>query len=59
MDLGITLCSAVKLADDLGIDNRMMYTIGVAAQSLGLLDSDVIIGIPLSVTGKNPYFDRG
>jgi uncharacterized ferredoxin-like protein len=59
MDLGIALCSAVKLAADLGIDNRMMYTIGVAAQSLGLLDSDIIIGIPLSVTGKNPYFDRG
>jgi uncharacterized ferredoxin-like protein len=59
MDLGIALCSSVKLAADLGIDNRMMYTVGAAAQSLGLLDSDIIIGIPLSVTGKNPYFDRG
>jgi uncharacterized ferredoxin-like protein len=36
-----------------------MYTVGAAAQSLGLLKSDIIIGIPLSVTGKNPYFDRG
>ncbi len=59
MDLGIALCSSVKLAADLGIDNRMMYTIGVAAKSLEMLDSDIIIGIPLSVTGKNPYFDRG
>ena len=59
MDLGIALCSSAKLAADLGIDNRMMYTVGAAAQSLGLLDSDIIIGIPLSVTGKNPYFDRG
>ena len=59
MDLGIALCSSVKLAADLGIDNRMMYTVGAAAKSLGLLDSDVIIGIPLSVTGKSPYFDRG
>ena len=59
MDLGIALCSSVKLAADFGIDNRMMYTAGAAAKSLGLMDSDVIIGIPLSVTGKNPYFDRG
>ena len=59
MDLGIALCSAVKLASEFGIDNRMMFTIGVAARSLDLLDSDVIIGIPLSVTGKSPYFDRG
>ncbi len=59
MDLGIALCSSAKLAADLGIDNRMMYTVGAAAQSLRLLDSDIIIGIPLSVTGKNPYFDRG
>ena len=59
MDLGIALCSSVKLAADFGIDNRMMFTAGAAAKSLGLLDSDVIIGIPLSVSGKNPYFDRG
>lgn len=59
MDLGIALCSAVKLASELGIDNRMMYTVGAAAKSQGFLDSDVIIGIPLSVTGKSPYFDRG
>lgn len=58
MDLGIALGSAVKLASELSIDNRMMYTIGVAAKKLGLLDSDLIIGIPLSVTGKSPYFDR-
>jgi len=58
MDLGIALGSAVKLADELNVDNRMMYTIGIAAKNLQLLDSDVIIGIPLSVTGKNPYFDR-
>jgi uncharacterized ferredoxin-like protein len=37
----------------------MMYTIGAAAQSLGLLEADIIIGIPLSVSGKSPYFDRG
>jgi uncharacterized ferredoxin-like protein len=25
---------------------------------LGLLEADVICGIPLSATGKSPYFDR-
>ena len=58
VDLGIALGSAVKLASDLSVDNRMMYTIGSAAKAQKLLDSDVIIGIPLSVSGKNPYFDR-
>ena len=58
MDLGIALGSAVKVAGSLNVDNRMMYTIGAAAKELGLLDSDIIIGIPLSVSGKSPYFDR-
>jgi uncharacterized ferredoxin-like protein len=58
IDLGIALGSAVKMAGELNIDNRMMYTIGAAAKKLNLLDSDVVIGIPLSAAGKNPYFDR-
>ncbi len=58
VDLGIALGSAVKIASELNIDNRIMYTIGAAAKELDLLDSDIIMGIPLSVTGKNIYFDR-
>lgn len=58
MDLGIALGSAAKMASQLNIDNRIMYMIGVGAKELQLLDSDLIIGIPLSVTRKNPYFDR-
>ena len=58
VDLGIALGSAVKMAGELNIDNRIMYTVGAAAKKLKLLDSDLIIGIPLSVTGKSPYFDR-
>jgi uncharacterized ferredoxin-like protein len=58
MDLGIALGSAVKMASELNIDNRMMYSIGVAAKDIHLLESDVIIGIPLSVSGKSPFFDR-
>jgi uncharacterized ferredoxin-like protein len=56
LDLGIAIGSAVKLAGEFHVDNRIMYTIGVAAKRMQLLDADVIIGIPLSITGKNPYF---
>ncbi|WP_456481797.1 ferredoxin domain-containing protein [Methanopyrus sp.] len=58
IDLGIALGSAAKIANDLVVDNRLMYTVGVAARSLGVVDADVVIGIPLSATGKNIYFDR-
>ena len=58
LDLGIALGSAAKTAGLLNIDNRIMYTIGAAARKLKLLESDVIIGFPLSVAGKSPYFDR-
>ena len=59
IDLGVALGSAAKLAADHGIDNRLMYTMGLAAAKLKWLDADVVIGIPLSTTGKSIYFDRG
>lgn len=55
IDLGIALGSAVKMASELNVDNRIMYTIGAAARKLKLLDADVILGIPLVAIGKNPY----
>lgn len=59
MDLGIALGSAAAAAADLRIDNRIMFTIGKAASSLGLLgEHHLIMGIPLSVSGKSPFFDR-
>jgi uncharacterized ferredoxin-like protein len=58
IDLGVALGSAVKLAADLNIDNRMMYTIGATVRQMGLLEADIIVGIPLAATGKNIYFDR-
>lgn len=59
INLGIALGSATKLASELNVDNRIMYTIGDAAKKLHLLDSDIILGIPLSITSKNIFFDRG
>lgn len=58
LDLGIALGSAVKTASGLNVDNRIMLTIGTAAKALKLLDTDLIIGVPVSATGKNIYFDR-
>ena len=59
VDLGIALGSAVSLAADSRIDNRIMFTIGKAAASLGLMgEYKLIMGIPLSVSGKSPFFDR-
>lgn len=58
MDLGIAIGSAVKTASLLNVDNRVMYRIGVAARQLGMIDSQVVMGVPLSATGKSPYFDR-
>lgn len=58
LDLGIALGSAAKIASLLNVDNRIMYRIGVSARRLGLTDADVVMGIPLSATGKSIYFDR-
>ncbi|MCM8761306.1 MAG: DUF2148 domain-containing protein [Candidatus Omnitrophica bacterium] len=60
IDLGIAAASAVMIASSFHIDNRLMYSIGRACLDLGLLGADVqqALGIPLSVTGKNPFFDR-
>lgn len=60
IDLGIAVGSAVAIAGDFHIDNRVMYSIGKAAIDLGFFVKDVkqALGIPLSVTGKSPYFDR-
>jgi uncharacterized ferredoxin-like protein len=58
LDLGIALGSAVKTASLFNVDNRIMYRIGVAARGAGLCQDDLVMGIPLSTTGKNIYFDR-
>lgn len=59
-DLGIAVGSAVSYAARRHIDNRVMFTAGRAAMDLGLFPGTVKLanGIPLSATGKNPFFDR-
>lgn len=59
MDVGIAIGSACATAADLRMDTRVMYSAGVAAQSLNLLDGcSCVIAIPVSASSKNPFFDR-
>jgi len=60
IDLGIAACSAAAIASNLRVDTRMMYSIGRSCLSMKLFTDDVIeaLGIPLSITGKSPFFDR-
>ncbi len=60
IDLGIAISSAAAMASDFHADNRVMYSIGRACLDLKLFSQTVkqALGIPLSVTGKNPFFDR-
>jgi uncharacterized ferredoxin-like protein len=59
-DLGIAIGSALATAADCRVDTRVMYSAGMAVRALNLLGDDVriIYAIPLSCTGKNPFFDR-
>ena len=59
-DLGIAIGSAVSVAMDHRVDNRVMYTIGQAVLEMKFMGEEVKIafGIPLSVSAKNPFFDR-
>ena len=59
LDLGIALGSAAKTAMEHNVDNRIMYRIGVSARRLGMMESRLVHGIPLSASGKNIFFDRG
>ncbi len=58
LDLGIALGVAAKMAATMNIDNRLMYSAGAAAMNLGILDADLILALPLSVSPKNIFFDR-
>ncbi|MCX6681694.1 MAG: DUF2148 domain-containing protein [Methanoregula sp.] len=57
-DLGIAVGSAAKTASIHNVDNRIMFSAGVAALKLGMLKGcSVAYGIPLKASGKNIYFD--
>jgi len=59
-DLGIAIGSAVSVASSHRVDNRVMYTVGWTSVQRKILGEEVKIalGIPLSASGKNIFFDR-
>jgi uncharacterized ferredoxin-like protein len=59
-DLGIAIGSLVSKASDFRLDNRIMHSAGYASRELKMLGEDVkiVFAIPLSVSGKNVFFDR-
>jgi uncharacterized ferredoxin-like protein len=58
LDLGIAVSSAAKTAQLHNVDNRVMYTAGVTAIAEGFVGPGLALGIPLSASGKSPFFDR-
>lgn len=58
VDLGIAVGSAAAKAKDLCVDNRVLYSAGAAACYFDMIDCDVAMAIPLSIAGKNIFFDR-
>ena len=59
-DLGIAVGSAVSIAADNRIDNRVMYSAGKSAVKMGLFPEGVRVayGIPLYTGSKSIFFDR-
>ena len=60
IDVGIAIGSACATAADLRLDTRVMYSIGVAVEQLGWIGEGIhlTMGIAVSASSKNPFFDR-
>ena len=60
MDLGIAIGSAVSVAADDRVDNRVMFSIAQTLVRMPEYGPDYVwFGIPLSVSSKNIFMDRG
>ena len=59
IDLGVAVGSAVSTAAAMKADCRVMFSVGKCAAEMGYIEGKVTwLGIPLSVAGKNIFFDR-
>ena len=60
VDIGIAVGSAAASAADARVDSRIMFSVGRTAKEMGLLGEKtaLVLGIPISVSGKSPFFDR-
>ena len=59
VDVGIAIGSACATAADHRLDTRVMFSAGLAAQRLNILEGcKQVFAIPVSASSKNPFFDR-
>lgn len=59
IDVGIAVGSACSVAADCRVDTRVMFSVGMGAQRLGILPGcGLTLAIAVSATSKNPFFDR-
>lgn len=58
IDLGVSLGCAAAKAKDLCVDNRIFYSAGAVAIEAQLINADIALAIPLSISGKSIFFDR-
>ncbi|MBR6767280.1 MAG: ferredoxin [Clostridia bacterium] len=60
VDIGIAIGSAVSVAADERVDTRVLFSAGRAALEEKLLGDGVtmVFAVPISVSGKSPFFDR-
>ncbi len=59
VDVGIAIGSACAMAADMRLDTRVLFSAGLAAQRLNILDGcRQVFAIAISASSKNPFFDR-
>ncbi len=58
IDLGIAVGSAAKIASLNNVDARCQTRIAAAARHLDVIASDIAVGLSMSVSHKNIFFDR-
>ena len=59
VNLGIAVSSAVSIGAADMVDCRIMYSIGKTAAEMNFAPDALWLGIPVSISGKNIFFDRG
>lgn len=58
-DVGIAIGSACAMAADCRVDTRTLFSAGMGAMDLNILPGcKQVFAIPVSISSKNPFFDR-
>jgi len=58
VDLGVAVGSAAKVASMHSVDTRCQTRTAAAARHLGVITADLAVGLAMSVSHKNIFFDR-